>query len=144
MRRKCTVEGCPFTHEARGLCVTHYSQWRRMNKVLGDRRPTERRRINSNGYVLVQMENGFWELEHRLVLEGVLGRLLVPGESVHHRNGRTVDNRPKNLELWTGAIRSGHRAADLICPHCHRGYLDPPTGQTAPVRPAQGPLRGRP
>jgi hypothetical protein len=32
--------------------------------------------------------------EHILVAEGLLGRYLVDGESVHHTNGVRDDNRP--------------------------------------------------
>lgn len=50
--------------------------------------------------------------EHRLVMEQVLGRLLLPGEVVHHRNHVTTDNRPENLEVFASNAdhkRSEHR-----------------------------------
>ena len=37
--------------------------------------------------------------QHRLVMEGVLGRLLEPTEIVHHKNRNRADNRAANLEL---------------------------------------------
>lgn len=57
---------------------------------------------------------GGWASEHRRVMEHILGRLLLPGETPHHRNGQKADNRPGNLELWVTKQPKGQRAEDLV------------------------------
>lgn len=73
------------------------------------------------GYVLVwapdhprAASGSRYVFEHILVMEKMLGRYMLPGESVHHRNGVRDDNRPENLELWTRPQPSGIRASDAL------------------------------
>lgn len=75
---------------------------------------------NSAGYILVQMPShpaaqiSGYVPEHRLVMEAMIGRYLLPEETVHHVNGKRDDNRPENLELWTSRQPKGQRVADLV------------------------------
>ncbi len=51
---------------------------------------------------------------HRLVMEEMLGRELLPGETVHHKNSINGDNDPGNLELWVALHPKGSRIVDLL------------------------------
>lgn len=72
------------------------------------------RGLNSDGYVRIGLSYGKKRLEHRLVMEAILGRLLLPHETVHHKNGVRDDNQPENLELWVRRQPTGQRVADLV------------------------------
>ena len=107
--RVCDIEGCNNKHEALGLCRTHYSRKRRgtpMNKPI----PTiGEGHIDKKGYLLKDRQG-----EHRNVMERHLGRKLIRGESVHHKNGDRLDNRIENLELWSKMHPAGQRVEDKI------------------------------
>jgi len=47
-------------------------------------------------------------LEHRVVLENKVGRLLNRNEIAHHINGIKTDNRPDNLELMAWGEHTRH------------------------------------
>lgn len=52
--------------------------------------------------------------EHRKIMEDHLGRPLVKGETVHHKNGVRDDNRIENLELWSTSQPYGQRVGDKV------------------------------
>ena len=74
---------------------------------------SRKRQLDSHGYVSFKL-NGKQVREHRHVMELHLGRILLPNENVHHRNGIRHDNRIENLELWTSSQPTGTRVIDKI------------------------------
>ncbi len=63
------------------------------------------RTIASSGYVLVKQpdhhraDSRGYVYEHILVAEQVIGRPILRGEQVHHKNHVKTDNRPENLSV---------------------------------------------
>lgn len=80
------------------------------------RKPGERY-IDSRGYAWITTADGRSMMEHSYVMEGMLGRRVLPTETVHHIDGGVPgrsDNRPEHLELWTGRHPKGHRVQDVV------------------------------
>ena len=108
----------------RGLCGACYTR-AKTEGTLESTAPPPRRNIRKRqvgdrwldpqGYVRVAVEGAPYIVpEHRLVMQRILGRSLIKGETVHHKNGVRDDNRPENLELWFSPQPYGQRVDDLI------------------------------
>jgi hypothetical protein len=113
----CIVEGCVAPVLASWLCSVHYARRRRLGDVRANQ-PVQRKDMTGRGtehrgYVVIT-ENGKQVRQHRVVMEQMLGRSLLPGENVHHINGIRNDNRPENLELWVTQQPGGQRVSDLL------------------------------
>jgi hypothetical protein len=113
---KCAKDGCPEPVQARGYCLLHYQRILR----LGDPGPVGLLKAASGegsedgrGYRVITV-NGQRYLEHRWVMEQMIGRPLEPDEEVHHKNRVRNDNDPSNLELWVTPQPRGGRAEDLV------------------------------
>lgn len=78
------------------------SNRRQRLRMLGSGNPAWKggRFIGKCGYVYITID-GKRRLEHRVVMEGIIGRPLTKKEIVHHKNEVRHDNTPDNLVLTT-------------------------------------------
>jgi hypothetical protein len=114
----CKVLDCDRKAISKGLCNGHYMRLQRRGDVqahiplkkMGKRGAGT---VNEEGYRKVSV-NGKKRGEHRVVMERILGRSLLPTETVHHKNGHRSDNRPSNLELWSTSQPPGQRVEDKV------------------------------
>lgn len=102
------------------LCANAYHEPIRTKQ--GDQHPSWKggRRKDYRGYIRLWMPdhpNANSEgcvPEHRYVMEQIIGRFLLPNETVHHKNGKRDDNSPDNLELFASQHGKGQSVEDLI------------------------------
>lgn len=128
--RICSEPGCGQTHYSNGMCANHHQRWWQAQKraslptkIVGIRAKSEGW-TDKDGYRCIVVDASVqgakrWGkrwimMEHRNVMHKILGRQLLPTETVHHLNGVRNDNRPENLELWAKSHVPGQRVSDLV------------------------------
>jgi hypothetical protein len=114
----CQVPDCEDGAGSSGLCKFHLQRKHAGTPLDAPRRSKRiKGQINwcksSNGYIYKRVNNKN-VMQHREVMELLLGRELFKFENVHHLNGIRDDNRIENLELWTKPQPCGQRPEDLV------------------------------
>jgi hypothetical protein len=84
--RSADYDSCACGRSKRRVSMRCNECWRTRQKI---------EKLRENRYLSERRRR-----EHRVVMEQVLGRDLLPSEVVHHINGLCWDNRPDNLVVF--------------------------------------------
>lgn len=80
----------------------------------GERSSVGAKRMAPNRYEYTKLDNGKWELTHRLIAEQKLGRKLRPNERVKFKDNNRSNLDPDNIVVTeTGASSTERRRAQL-------------------------------
>lgn len=128
MDKICAAKTCDqVISKKRKLCDAHQGRWRKGERGAVFERPVRRKSPGEWGPWYVDKNTGYvrrfrnspgrsieTQAQHRVMMEEMLGRSLVKGENVHHKNGNRADNRSENLELWNTSQPAGQRPEDKV------------------------------
>jgi hypothetical protein len=111
--RLCVICQTPITRQDHDFCTETPTCSRKCQAEQFHRRYTGSGSVtwkggriqNEQGYILIYSPghphaHNKYVREHVLVMEQILGRYLLPGETVHHKNHDRADNHPDNLALY--------------------------------------------
>lgn len=129
----CDVLGCGREANQRGWCDAHRGRVERFGDPLAHipvRKYDKSGKgyVSKHGYRMISIGGGRARAEHRVLMEGLLRRQLLTGETVHHANGDRLDNatdgllrvmpdgklRSGNLELWSTKQPKGQAVTDKV------------------------------
>ena len=147
-KRFCSTQ-CAYVNRTkpRGLCIvcgnTVNDSGRKFCSLVcfgRSKRKESARWSKGRGYIAIPVyDNGGnrirTKLEHRVVMEKMIGRALLPHETVHHKNGIRHDNRPENLELKSGHHGQGQVIHDLAEDAIMNGLAVQPNGRVMMYKP---------
>lgn len=97
------------------VCLPGYEAWLAKNNA------KKEPKLSGQGYLYGYDENGKHGLVHRQVMEKIIGRPLLPHESVGFMSTDKTNVDPSNLVL---ILKKGVPLAELKCPCCDTPYLE--------------------